>query len=311
MLYDSGIMLKDRSFRSTDSLWLEVLGGSNHNSDYPYAVRGCLNASIRLYAASPWPLDRTFHLHYGGSAISGTDYSALSTVVTLPANDTFVDIPVTVLSGGSGTKTLEVKLASPYGACYQMNGQYLDSTVLYISDGYLARIEPRDTTICNGCSFTFHIMAEDFMSYTWSPATGLNNTYVKNPTANPQVNTQYVLTATPDALHPCPGSKDSTWVYVGNAGIQPTGGNNTDLKIYPNPFQDGFKLTVDPVAMHRQYKLKVYDLLGKKIFEASGKLKEINQGLKSIGKQLSVGAYLIELKSEQGQEVYRGKVEKR
>lgn len=208
MLYDSGIMLKNRSFRSTDSLWLEALGGTTHSANYPYAVRGCLPGTIRLFAQTPWPIDRTFQLQYSGTAQSGTDYATLSNTVTIPANDTFVDIPVTALTAGSGTKELKVKLVSPFGSCYQMNSTYLDSTTLFISDGYLAHIFPRDTVICNGCSFQFHIMAEDFLNYSWTPATGLNLSNVKNPVASPQNTTQYFLTVNPGSgPYPVPAVK--------------------------------------------------------------------------------------------------------
>lgn len=307
ILYNSGIMLKDHSFRSTDSLWLQALGGSDHNPEHPYAVRGCLDGTVRLNAATPWPIDRTFHLNYGGSAQSGTDYSTLSNTVVIPANDTFVDIPVTILTGGSGTKALKVSLLSPYGSCYQMEGDYLDSTTLYISDGYVARIEPRDTNICTGCSFQFHVMGEDFLQYSWAPATGLSNPNIKNPIASPQTTTLYTLTVTPDGQHPCPGNQDSSWVYVGNTSI----GEIVEEKgfsISPNPFHEGFHLNIKE-AGNKKYQLTLTNILGQKVYAATGSLEEINKKVKSIGKQLSPGTYMVTLKGNDAL-IYQEKVVK-
>ena len=298
LLYNSGIMLKNHSFRSTDSLWLEALGGSDHSAEHPYAVRGCLSGSIRLYAATPWPIDRTFHLNYGGDAQVTVDYAPLSNTVVIPANDTFVDIPVTVLWGGSGTKELKVGLLSPYGSCYQMNSNYLDSTTLYIGDGYVARIEPRDTSICTGCSFQFHVMGEDFLQYSWSPATGLSNPNIKNPVASPQANTQYILTVTANGQHPCPGNKDSSWVYVGATGIGDIE-NGKGFSISPNPFRKGFQIDLQE-QFQQTYTLSLFNILGQKVYSAHGTVRHLNGGVNNIGKRLNPGTYFIELKSDSG-----------
>src|SRR5690606_26538534 len=146
--------------------------------------------------------------------------------------------------------------------------------------GYVARIEPRDTTICSGCSFPFHVMGEDFLQYSWSPATGLSNPNIKNPVANPQVNTLYTLTVTPNAQHPCLGSKDSTWVYVGNTGIGETANGRT-FAVVPNPFHDNFQIQLS-AQKGETFRLAIYNILGQKVYEDKGTLPDINKGLLNI-----------------------------
>ncbi|MBS1635300.1 MAG: gliding motility-associated C-terminal domain-containing protein [Bacteroidetes bacterium] len=54
----------------------------------------------------------------------------------------------------------------------------------------------KDTTICAGSSVQLFPGISDTLSYnlTWNPSTGLNCTNCKNPIANPQTTTTYVLT---------------------------------------------------------------------------------------------------------------------
>src|SRR5690606_18799153 len=196
MLYDSGIFLKFGSFRSTDSLWLEVMGGTSLSSEHPYVVRGCLNGKIRVHTATAWPLDRELELVLAGDAVAGTDFQPFATTVTIPANETFVDIDVQALTGGSGTKTLQAVLKSPYGACSGL-GEYLDTATLRISDGYYVDAQPADTTICSGCSVQLRVQGEDFLDYSWTPSTGLDDPNSKEPLARPTATTEYMVTASP------------------------------------------------------------------------------------------------------------------
>lgn len=53
-----------------------------------------------------------------------------------------------------------------------------------------------DTSICNGSSVQLNSSAPGAVSYSWSPATGLNFTSIANPIANPTVTTTYVVAIT-------------------------------------------------------------------------------------------------------------------
>jgi gliding motility-associated-like protein len=52
-----------------------------------------------------------------------------------------------------------------------------------------------DKTICEGTSTQLQF-SSNATQYTWSPATGLNNTTIPTPVANPATTTQYIVTAT-------------------------------------------------------------------------------------------------------------------
>src|SRR5690606_10247951 len=64
MLYDSGLFLKARSLRSTDSLWVTALGGGAVDTATPYAIRGCLPGVFRIHRAtqSAAPLTVSYQL---------------------------------------------------------------------------------------------------------------------------------------------------------------------------------------------------------------------------------------------------------
>lgn len=53
-----------------------------------------------------------------------------------------------------------------------------------------------DTTICTGKSVQFNSTITGFTSYTWTPSTGLNNSSISNPIANPASTTTYVVSGT-------------------------------------------------------------------------------------------------------------------
>src|SRR5690606_11050170 len=156
MLYESGVFLKFGSLRSTDSISLEAFGGTANSSEYPYLVRGCLDGKIRVHSATAWPLDRELEVVLAGGAVPGIDFQPFNTTVIIPASETFVDIDVLALSSGSGTKTLQAVLKSPYDACSGL-GDYLDTAALIISDGYYVDAQPADTTICLGCSVQLRV----------------------------------------------------------------------------------------------------------------------------------------------------------
>lgn len=52
-----------------------------------------------------------------------------------------------------------------------------------------------DKTICEGTSTQLQF-SSNATQYSWSPATGLSNTSISNPVANPATTTQYIVTAT-------------------------------------------------------------------------------------------------------------------
>lgn len=75
-----------------------------------------------------------------------------------------------------------------------------------------------DPTICEGSSTNLNFTSNATV-WSWAPATGLNDTAVANPTANPTITTQYVVTATLDRC----STTDTVLVNVNPAPIPDAG----------------------------------------------------------------------------------------
>lgn len=82
-----------------------------------------------------------------------------------------------------------------------------------------------DKTICAGASTTIGVAAVAGTNYSWTPATGVNNTTISNPTANPTASTTYTLTATL-ASTGCVKT-DQVFVNVNPAAIANAGADKT------------------------------------------------------------------------------------
>lgn len=63
----------------------------------------------------------------------------------------------------------------------------------------------RDTLMCTGTTIQLSGVADIPASYAWSPAKGLNDAYITNPSASPDTTTNYVVTAS--TIYGCRTSK--------------------------------------------------------------------------------------------------------
>jgi gliding motility-associated-like protein len=81
----------------------------------------------------------------------------------------------------------------------------------------------RDTSICEGTSGQLQLVTNATI-YNWSPATGLNNSAISNPVANPAATTQYIVHVT---LGRC-STSDTMIVNVNRAPI-PDAGPDGDI----------------------------------------------------------------------------------
>jgi len=98
-----------------------------------------------------------------------------------------------------------------------------------------ATILTHDTTICNGASVNISVTGSPSLSYSWSPAAGLNNSGIMQPVATPTTNTTYILTATAPGT-PCFVSQNLTINVVSvsaNAGtdISACAGTSVQLNV--------------------------------------------------------------------------------
>ncbi len=175
-----------------------------------------------------------------------------------------------------------------------IGGMYLDSTNLVIADGYYASITPQDTTVCSGCAVQLQAHGEPFLSYQWTPNTYLNQSNIANPVSTPQQSIQYTLATTAPANYPCPNGSNTVQVNVGGVGVDELVANDK-VKVYPNPFNDGFQIEVD--NPRDNYNVKITDVLGRTVYQTKGSIEYINKKLNSVGEKLNSGNYFFELRA--------------
>lgn len=76
--------------------------------------------------------------------------------------------------------------------------------------------------------------------------------------------------------------------------------NNSAVKVYPNPFQEGFTIGINGYNDEVLHVI-ITDVQGKITGQANGLLKKVNGELESIGRQLSPGIYFMSIDSEPAQ----------
>lgn len=184
---DSGVFLEKGSLTSntfrfsvTDSVGVTI-NGQQHT-----IVKGCNNATVKIVADHASPLPETINLSYSGSAIMGIDINTLPTSVILPAGSTTVSFNVQgLLTHAVGETDVTMYIRSACG--------YYDYMTVHILDTAVLGILTPDTAVCSGQPFTIRTDGSAGLSYSWSPAAGLNDPTLAQPTAAPLVATEYCV----------------------------------------------------------------------------------------------------------------------
>jgi len=300
-LYDSGLFIKAGSLRSTDSLWVEAIGGAASTSVTPYAVRDCMPARFRIHRATAMNATLTIQYVLGGTAQAGADYQPMTGTATIAAWQSYVDVPVQAMGTGDD-RTLSLYLLSPFNNCGTLTPDTLGGASLNILPQLPVHILTHDTTICYGCSIQIAVTAADpGLQYSWSPATELDDANAQSPWASPTFSTHYRLTAT------APGStcmaKDSVWIYVDNSSIHEMA-KSAGVQLWPNPFNNMLQVetNLDPAT---KFEVGIYDLLGRKLISCAGNKAIINQGLTQQAATLGSGTYLAILQFANSRTVYK------
>lgn len=125
---------------------------------------------------------------------------------------------------------------------------------------------PAVTDTCSKC---------DTVLYSWTPATGLNNSHLANPTACPTVKTVYTLhvyvynKTTHDT---CCKSTATMTVNVNSSCCKTTGINSTEpsgnFKIFPNPSNGEF--VIDIGVAPKNATISIFDINGRLILQQKG-----------------------------------------
>ena len=163
--YDSGVFIEANSL-SSNLVTFDTAGTAIPGLDS--AIRGCVDGIFTLKFQKPVSQTTTVNYTIGGTAVSGTDYMALSGSVQFLTGDSIGHVLVHPIGAATQTQTVKLYLTSGCGTVY-------DSSTLYIVAPPQLVVGP-DTTVCPGDSVRF-FASPGATTYAWSPATNLSATF--------------------------------------------------------------------------------------------------------------------------------------
>ena len=187
------------------------------------------------------------------------------------------------------TNSISVTPAAAGVFCYafQVSGAcvYSDTVCVTVDPLPIADAGP-DVTIFDGAGTTLN--ATGGFTYAWTPSTGLSDTAISNPTANPTVTTTYYVTVT--SANGCSATDSVIVTVLPNIifpdGISPNGDGANDVWI------------IDFIEQFPNNVVEIYNRWGELLFHADGYLQ--NWDGTYNGKELPIGTYyyIIDLHEE-------------
>jgi gliding motility-associated-like protein len=146
-------------------------------------------------------------LSYAGSAINGVDVQTLPSMVTIPANDSFVVVNVIPVIDAIPEGIEDVIIYALAGCAA---GTPTDSSRIQIRDYDTLGITPRNDIICNKTPVQL-LASSGYTTYQWDPDPSLSNTNIPNPVANVVTSpTTYYCTAVQGTCN----ARDSAILFV-------------------------------------------------------------------------------------------------
>ncbi|MGQ3132284.1 MAG: choice-of-anchor L domain-containing protein, partial [Flavobacteriales bacterium] len=160
---------------------------------YPFGAstfEECNNSYLTFTIPTAQVNPYSFNVTWTGTATSGVDYTPLPTTITIPAGQTTVNIPITVLSDNIAEGTESIICTYPYSVCSTA------VVTMYIADSQpmTANAGP-DQGICAGASVTLTASSTNgngTITYTWNNGGGTGQSITVSPAAT----TTYTVTAT-------------------------------------------------------------------------------------------------------------------
>ena len=151
---------------------------------------GCAPATLVFTRQNPDPFDYVFPFTLTGTAISGVDYQAVPSSITIPAGQTSVTLDISAIPDGivEGQETVELSYETVCGTI---------STIVYITEPPIVTVTPGPPqSMCDGQgSVTVSGTATTGVApFTYSWSNGLPNG--PSHTVSPSTTTTYTITAT-------------------------------------------------------------------------------------------------------------------
>lgn len=226
--FDSGVFLQAKSLTSN------AIGMTNLTQTDPagnsYLVEGCATGAFVIRRPRKEPTPLSVSLSYAGTATNGIDVQTLPSLVTIPANDSFVVVNVLPIIDGlpEGIEILKVYALAGCAA-----GIPSDSTSIQIRDYDILSLTPDTAAICRNSSIQL-IASTGYTIYQWNPDPTLSNTAIRNPVASPvNSGTTYICTATEGTCQ----AKDSVFIklkdleFISKLDVNCRGASTGNIKV--------------------------------------------------------------------------------
>lgn len=194
--YDSGVFLQGGSFTSNNT---QISSGVRNSTNNSNAAEGCDTGFVQ-FKINVRTVNTTIRYTVGGTATNGVDYEQIPDSVVIFAGDTIARVPIVTIPDANveGTEIIKIYLL---GECSNIP---LDSTAIYLYDKLNLSLGVNQL-VCRGDSFTLSPVVSGGSGsylYSWTPATSLSSTTIRNPTATALDTTVYILTLS-DSIASC------------------------------------------------------------------------------------------------------------
>lgn len=146
-----------------------------------YLAEGCTPASFTVTRPRKETVAMQVAIAYRGTAINGTDVQLLPAMVTIPANEDKVIVPITALTDAlaEGIETIQI---FAMGGC--ANTIPTDSITIEIRDFDILPLSPDTIGICREASVRLSAPV-GYDVYSWQPSNTLDNGGIRDPLATP------------------------------------------------------------------------------------------------------------------------------
>lgn len=190
--FDSGVFLEAKSLTSNAVTLVSNTQVSQQGDNY--LVEGCVPGLFTVSRPVSSPLPLTVNLRYAGTALNGVDIQPMPLFVTIPANQTSVNINIIPIIDNLSEGIEFVKVYS-LAACATLTSLPIDSTIFQIRDYDTLGVFPDTSVICKGSPVQLNA-TNGYTSYSWTSSLGLNNANIQNPVATTiSALTTYIATA--------------------------------------------------------------------------------------------------------------------
>lgn len=183
-ILDSGVFLEENSFSATGFTVTPTYSNTTLGNN---AIEGCSNGIFAFTTNAPQTSPLTINYTIGGTALNGTDYTAIPSSVTIPAGSDSVAVVISPFMDGltEGTETVTLSVTN------------ICTTTVYtidiIDNVDLVANATGGTTVCPGGSATLSVTATGGITpytYNWSNGGGTSS----SATFTPASTTTYTVT---------------------------------------------------------------------------------------------------------------------